>query len=240
MQVSVNTAVFLTKLQAGTSQATCLKSLIGAPIDAIEVRGEFFQAATKAAELTAIDQLCQQEHWDFYYSVPEELFTEDGLNAELPQTLAMARKYHIKSLKYSSGQLTDSAAIVAQLNELNFDDVQVTIENQPNDNGSLTTMTKLLTWVATEHLPLGYTFDSGNWYWIDQQPEPAFDQVKDKITVFHLKDIANQDTVLLGQGATDWQQLLAGLSAGTPVFLEYAIDDQDMSGQIELVNAALK
>lgn len=94
-------------------------------------------------------------------------------------------------------------------------------------------------WVKSQKLSLGYTFDSGNWYWIDQQPEPAFAALKSAITVFHLKDIKDQTTVMLGQGATDWHSLLGQLSPEIPVFLEYNIAAADLSGQIDLVKQAL-
>jgi len=239
MQVSVNTAIFLEKLQAGMSQLACLKLLVDQPIDAVEVRGEFFESTTEDSELAAIDELCQQQGWSFYYSVPQELFTSAGVNTGLSQLLTMARRYHIKGLKYSSGELDAPELVLAQLRLLDFKDVQVTLENQPNDNGQLVKIKKLLDWVFEEQLPLGYTFDSGNWYWINQQPELAFEQLENEVTVFHLKDIADQTTVMLGQGATDWRRLVQVLPIAVPVFLEYAIEDEALAGQIKLVNDAL-
>lgn len=242
MGIGINTAVFETAVHNGASQLECLKTLTQQPdVSAIEVRGEFFKAATKADELAAIHTLCLTQGWDFYYSVPEELFSGGQLNAGLEASLKMADHYQIKSLKYSLGQLEHlSDPEVAELSLLiNQTNVQVTIENQPNANGVLTTFERAVQAIQTAKLPLGYTFDAGNWYWIDQQPEPAFDALKSAITVFHLKDILNQTTVMLGDGATDWQRLVQALPAGVPVFLEYDIPSAELPGQIELVNRAL-
>ena len=74
-KVSINTAVFLNQLENGNSQFECLKQLVGKPIDAIEVRCEFFKEDGRDQELAAIQRLCEENHWQFYYSIPEALFT---------------------------------------------------------------------------------------------------------------------------------------------------------------------
>ncbi|MGA3233614.1 sugar phosphate isomerase/epimerase family protein [Lactiplantibacillus pentosus] len=242
MQVGINTAVYEDEVKAGVSQLDCIKTLVGRnEIGAVEVRGEFFKPTTKDTELAAISQLCRDNHWDLYYSVPEELFGPNGYNASLQTNLDMATKYQIKSLKYSLGKVSLMASsTLSQLRQLLMSSqTQVTIENQPNDNGQLGVVETALEWIKQQQLPLGYTFDSGNWYWIDQQPEPAFTTLKSAITVFHLKDIKNQNTMMLGDGDTDWQQLLKALPETTPVFIEYNIQSQNLPEQIALVQQAL-
>ncbi|QBX92981.1 sugar phosphate isomerase/epimerase family protein [Lactiplantibacillus plantarum] len=242
MKIGINTAIYESQVQAGATQLECLKTLVTRfDVSAVEVRGEFFKPETRSAELLAISQLCEEQHWDLYYSVPEELFSSDGYNASLVTNLELATKYHIKSLKYSFGvQPTLQAHDLEALTQLlATTPIQVTIENQPNANGDLATFESDVAWVKSQKLSLGYTFDSGNWYWIDQQPEPAFAALKSAITVFHLKDIKDQTTVMLGQGATDWHSLLGQLSPEIPVFLEYNIAAADLSGQIDWVKQAL-
>lgn len=244
MQVAINTAVFLSELQKGTSQLTCLQKLVGTNINAVEVRGEFFDSATRQQELSNIATLCQQQHWTLYYSVPDTLFTEAGVNPNLAAHLTLAKDCGVKALKYSFGTLTAAAknvAVVTALKEqIEASGIQVTIENQPNADGTLATMHQNLTWCRQQRLPLGYTFDAGNWYWIDQQPEAAFQQLQNFITVFHLKDIKQKETVLLGDGTTDWRSLLQQLAPQIPVFLEYAIAPAELPQQIKLVNDVLK
>lgn len=242
MKVGINTAVYEDQVHAGASQLDCLKTLATRQdISAIEVRGEFFDPKTKEQELASIQTLCQTKGWDFYYSVPEELFGAAGINESLPVNLAMASKYQLKGLKYSFGVVPEiSDTEVAALNTLlKGSDVKVTIENQPNQNGTLTTFKAALAWIQAHQLTLGYTFDAGNWYWINQQPEVAFDELKNAITIFHLKDIKDQMTVMLGTGDTDWQRLVQALPAEMPLFLEYGISAQQLPGQIELVKQAL-
>lgn len=152
----------------------------------------------------------------------------------------MAERYHIKSLKYSFGpecQLT-AAQILVLKTKLQQTSVQVTIENQPNPFGTLAVFKSKLAYLKDNQLPIGYTFDAGNWYWIGETPEKAFEALSAQITVFHLKDIDHQETVLLGEGTTDWRQLVDGLKKTVPIFLEYAVAPDELAGQIQLVNQA--
>ncbi|MCR1900606.1 sugar phosphate isomerase/epimerase family protein [Ligilactobacillus apodemi] len=243
MQVSINTAVFLPQLEQHISQLECLQAIDGWPIENIEVRGEFFSLETKIQELTNIKSLCQKNTWNLYYSVPEELFLGDHFNPELEQQLALAEKLEIKNLKYSFGnfELLFSDQEFDKLQTLlNNSPITVTIENQPNSKGELATMLKNLELDQAEKLALGYTFDAGNWYWINENPNEAFQKLHDKINIFHLKDIKDHQTVLLGEGQTDWQPMIKALSPNIPIFLEYGTTDlEELQHEIKLVNHLL-
>ncbi len=241
MQASVNTAVFLTALQTGTSQFTCLKTLIDQPIANVEVRGEFFSAATRERELFMIDTLCKAQGWGLYFSIPEQLFTAGKLNDHLADYLALASRHHIGGLKISLGDPTGvSAATYAHLQALVATyPGQLTVENQPNVDGQMPAFAERLRTVLKAVPALGYTFDAGNWYWVASRPEEAFAALQDVITVFHLKDIRNQETVMLGTGQTDWQALVSALAPEIPVFIEYAIAPEAFATQLALVNTAL-
>lgn len=242
MQVSINTAVFLTDLQAGKSQFECLKTLVGKPIDNVEIRGEFLAEETQAQELAKIETLCATQNWGLYLSVPEQLFTEGSLNSQLQDYLDLATKYHLKGLKMGLGDARHfSLNTVGQLHAmLAAFPGQLTIENQPNEFGTLPEF-EVCAKALLEAVPkLGYTFDSGNWYWTGTEPELAFKTLKNAITVFHLKDISNHDTVMLGDGDTKWAQMVQALRPNIPVFLEYAITTNAFDDEIAKVAAVLK
>lgn len=242
MQASINTAVFANEIQDGGSQISFLEKLSDYPIDNIEVRGELFNEETKDSELKQIEKLCQKNNWGFFYSIPEQLFKTNEVNSNIEDYLKMAEKYHIGHLKISLGDLSE--IITDQLDELkeliSKYDVKVTIENEPNDNGILSNITQQLIKLRELDIPLGYTFDSGNWYWIYEDPIDAFKNVSDAITVFHLKDIKDKETVMLNEGATDWKSLLNNLATNIPVFIEYETSEKELPGQIKLVNDVLK
>lgn len=240
MQVSINTAVFLKKMQSGVSQYDCLKQLVGKPVDNIEVRGEFFDDKTRADELAKIKKLANENNWDFYFSIPEQLFNGDSLNENIYEYIEMAKYHGIKALKISMGDFVKDADYdLDRLDKAIKDNqVNVTIENQPNELGHIDDFVEKAEYLTSNH-ELGYTFDSGNWYWIEESPEKAFEKLNEITTVFHLKDIKDKDTVLLGNGDTDWKSLLKEVKSNVPVFLEYAIDDDSLDGEIELVNKVL-
>lgn len=240
MHLSINTAVFEDEIKKGKSQLECLERLPDKIIDSIEVRGEFFDEERVEEELEEISNLCEKNRWKLFYSVPQELFNSDGFNQDIENKIALAEKYNVSNLKYSLGHINVKNVDVNELNDiLNNTSVNVTIENQPNDNGSLVEMKKALNYLNDNHIKLGYTFDSGNWYWIDENPHVAFDELRENISVFHLKDIKSKNTMMLNNGDTDWRYMLNKLGENIPVFLEYGIDENKIIDEMEKVEDVL-
>lgn len=240
MHLSINTAVFEDEIKKGKSQLECLERLPDKIIDSIEVRGEFFDEERVEEELEEISNLCEKNRWKLFYSVPQELFNSDGFNQDIENKIALAEKYNVSNLKYSLGHINVKNIDVNELNDiLNNTSVNVTIENQPNDNGTLIEMKKAINYLNDNHIKLGYTFDSGNWYWIDENPHVAFDELRENISVFHLKDIKSKNTMMLNNGDTDWRYMLNKLGENIPVFLEYGIDENKIIDEMEKVEDVL-
>lgn len=240
MHLSINTAVFEDEIKKGKSQLECLERLPDKIIDSIEVRGEFFDEKRVEEELEEISNLCEKNRWKLFYSVPQELFNSDGFNQDIENKIALAEKYNVSNLKYSLGHINVKNTDINELNDiLNNTSVNVTIENQPNDNGSLVEMKKALNYLNDNHIKLGYTFDSGNWYWINENPHVAFDELRENISVFHLKDIKSKNTMMLNNGDTDWRYMLNKLGENIPVFLEYGIDENKIIDEMKKVEDVL-
>lgn len=240
MHLSINTAVFEDEIKKGKSQLECLERLLDKIIDSIEVRGEFFDEERVEEELEEISNLCEKNRWKLFYSVPQKLFNSDGFNQDIENKIALAEKYNVSNLKYSLGHINVKNIDVNELNDiLNNTSVNVTIENQPNDNGTLIEMKKAINYLNDNHIKLGYTFDSGNWYWIDENPHVAFDELRENISVFHLKDIKSKNTMMLNNGNTDWRYMLNKLGENIPVFLEYGIDENKIIDEMEKVEDVL-
>ena len=240
MHLSINTAVFEDEIKKGKSQLECLERLPDKIIDSIEVRGEFFDEERVEEELEEISNLCEKNRWKLFYYVPQELFNSDGFNQDIENKIALAEKYNVSNLKYSLGHINVKNTDINELNDiLNNTSVNVTIENQPNDNGSLVEMKKALNYLNDNHIKLGYTFDSGNWYWINENPHVAFDELRENISVFHLKDIKSKNTMMLNNGDTDWRYMLNKLGENIPVFLEYGIDENKIIDEMKKVEDVL-
>lgn len=238
MKVSINTAVFLDQMNAGQSQYEVLQQLVGKPIDNVEVRGEFFKEDSRDAELSKISDLATDNGWGLYYSIPEALFNDGELNNHLADYIAMATNFGIRNLKISLGDYGElTADKLAQIAAIPTDKVTISVENEPNNHGEVK---KLVNFLNAIHGHLGYTFDAGNWYWIDEDPQSAMDQLKSFVTIFHLKNIQNRDTTMLDDGDTDWHQLTNKVPNNVPVFLEYNIPSAELlNSEITKVNELL-
>lgn len=242
MKVSVNTAIFVDCLNNGESQLSCLKSInqLKDQIDNIQVRGEFFKDETKDTELEEIKKLCQGNNWGLYYSVPEQFFINGTVSKSLKDNVEMAKKHNLPHLKYFIGDVSEvdpkeiaNAALL--LKETNVD---LTLENLSNETGHLSTVLKGLKAVANYN-NIGFTYDAGNWYWVDEKPETAFAKLSDQITNYHLKDIKNKETVMLGEGTTDWKSMIFHLDPKIPIFLEYGIPHDKIEQELAKVNAVI-
>lgn len=242
MKVSINTAVFLDHLNQGMSQLDSLKFLTGLEneIDNLQVRGEFFNAETKDQELEAIKKICQQNGWGLYYSVPEELFNDGKINPSIDANLEMAQKHGLKHLKYFIGdsENVDPQAIAALDEKLKESGIDLTLENLSNESGTLEKVKEGLSAIQNAK-QIGYTYDAGNWYWVNEKPTNAFKELKNQITNYHLKDIKDKETVMLGEGETDWEPMVLSIADNIPIFLEYGIPDAQIKHEVELVNSVI-
>ena len=118
MHVSINTAIFENEVKKGKSQLECLKSLPEKLIDSIEVRGEFFNEGKIEEELEEIANLCKENGWKLFYSVPQELFNQEGFNQDIENKILIAEKYNISNLKYSLGHIDIRNTNFNKLNDI--------------------------------------------------------------------------------------------------------------------------
>lgn len=240
-KILINTIVFQKEIQSGQSQYTLLNQLT-AKIAGFEVRGELFKPETKHNELAQLQQLAEQRHWEFRYSIPECLFIKSEINPNLESHFKLAQQFGITALKISLGELEHvTAQQVTLLNQfITTYHVQLNIENEPNQNGILEHMAMICLELTNYNSFTGYTFDSGNWYWINETPLSAWKQLAPYTTVLHLKNIQAQETVLLDNGPTPWRQLCGSLASNIPVILEYPISKSELESELTLVASVLE
>ncbi|MFC6322521.1 sugar phosphate isomerase/epimerase family protein [Companilactobacillus baiquanensis] len=240
-KILVNTAVFEKDVKNGSSQLDMIKKITDLGIDGVEVRGEFF-GEDRDQELTALKDLAQSKNWLLYFSIPEQLFVENKINENLTSYLDLAKKYSIGSLKISLGEIdTLNDELVAELkNTLAPYDVQLTIENEQNEHGHMDHVLEINKEIKQAGLPIGYTFDAGNWYWINEDPEKAMDKLSSYVTILHLKNIQNKGTVLLDKGATNWKNLINAVTPDIPVAIEYPMTLEELKSEFKLVQDAIE
>lgn len=235
MKLIINTAVFADDINAGKSQLEVLKrfSDLKIKVTGIQVRQEMFHGNWEG-ELRQIRKLCDQNNWNLFLSIPQGLLEKGRLNAGIRTAVKLADRFKVDELKFSCGnlrQLTDH--IIRQIQEIDLKQIAFDIENEPNPNGRLPVIKQGLEKLRATNI--GFCFDSGNWRWISENSDRAFDELYDFIHVFHLKNIKHKQTVPLNQpGEYDWRSMINACGNQIPVVVEYAIPWENL--RTELAN----
>jgi len=233
-RVFVNTMVYKDALDAaGIVQSDLVAEVRDLGAAGIEIRREYLASEPSARheELLSIAGLAAAAGLEVYYSVPESLFVDGEASSLLAGYLAEAEALGALSVKLNIGDPGDEVQDTASLAEvLRAASARVTIENdQTERNGRLDVVSALLRDLRTRDVPIGYTFDAGNWLWAGVDPVAAARELGRYATVFHLKDIDSLDglhSVLLDEGEVDWRTVLGEIGTHVPVVLEYPIPDR--------------
>lgn len=241
-ELGMNLLVYKEKLDKGVMQSSLLKEIKKQGISLAEVRREYI---SDEKELVAIGRESEKLQMDLCYSVPEKIVENDMPNSQLEVYLKEAEKMKVKNVKFNIGTLYKATEACAEcLTEiLKKYHMTFTIENdQTDENGTLQCTKETLQTIEKFGLPIGYTMDLGNWYWQKENPNQAFDLLKHKISIFHLKNIDLKDdvpgTVMLEDGKIPWNSMIGQLDDNVKVFLEYPIAEEDIAKQIEVVREA--
>ena len=231
-ELGINLLVYKEKLDQGTAQSTLLKAIKDQGISLAEVRREYIKEAS-------------QNDMTLYYSVPEKIVEDKVPNKNLTTYLEEAKKMNIQNVKFNIGSLNeiDQAGAEELKDILSKYEMTYTIENdQTEENGTFACTKETLEQIRKYELPIGYTMDLGNWYWQKEDPEKSFKELKDQITIFHLKNIAFENekpgTVMLEDGLIPWKKMIEVLGDKVKVLIEYPMDEEKIADQIETVKEA--
>lgn len=210
------------------------------PIAGIELRYEYFPETKDERQAVFQEFLETGKHkdWQTFLSIPLPLFTTNGLHPDLELFLREAEQLNVRSVKMNIGDLTGISQVkTSELTAL-LDSYQInlTIENdQTEENGHYGPVKTALTAIEEQGLPVGYTFDLGNWLVMEEDPYQAFNALKPYITVFHMKNLQDKQTTLLEEGALDWRKFL-GLPV--PYVLEYPMTVAQIPGEVAKMKEA--
>jgi len=203
--------------------------------DGFEVRGELLVDA--AAELPALARLAHETGSATVYSSPEGLWTVDGAldAAALERGLAAARALGAPRLKMSIGGFgRDSIATFAQLaRALEGSGIELVIENdQTVAAGTLPALLSFFAAAERGGLPLGMTFDMGNWHWTGECALEAARALGPRVRYVHCKGVQRQPgkwvAVPLAESAAPWRTILRAMPAGMPWAIEYPLVGDDL------------
>jgi sugar phosphate isomerase/epimerase len=171
------------------------------------------------------------------YSSPEGLWRDDGTldGAALDRALEAAALLGAARLKMSIGGFgTGSLPTLAALRErLGRSAVELLIENdQSATAGSLPALQVFFAAAAERDLPLGMTFDMGNWHWAGECPLQAAKALAPQVRYVHCKGVQRQPqrwvAVPLADSAAPWRAVLRALPADVPWAIEYPLAGDDL------------
>jgi sugar phosphate isomerase/epimerase len=203
--------------------------------DGFEVRGELL--ADPAAELPALARLARETDCATVYSSPEGLWVAQGSLdvAALERGLERARTLGAPRLKMSIGGFgRDSAATLAQLaRALEGRGIELVIENdQTVAAGTLPALQSFFAAAERSGLPLGMTFDMGNWHWTGECALEAARAFGPRVRYVHCKGVQRQPgkwvAVPLADSAAPWRTILRLMPPGMPWAIEYPLIGDDL------------
>jgi len=200
--------------------------------DAVEVRGELL------GEDKLHDELALLAPFTAVYSEPLVLWTEEGDldTGALERGITRAKHLNAPRLKMSIGGWTKAPAdAVAELKSVLADHpgIELLIENdQTETGGTLGAMLAFFAAADAAGLPLGMTFDMGNWHFTGECPLRAAEALAPRVRYVHCKGVqrlpAKWVAVPMTQSSAPWRAVLRALPATVPHAIEYPLMGDDL------------
>lgn len=243
-ELGINLLVFKKDLDNGIEQKDILSEVANIGASIAEIRREYLKNTNE--ELIEINKLAKKLKLEIYYSVPEKIAYERKINSNIKVYFEEARQMGSTHIKFNIGDLENLGMHeIDKLKDIiNSSNMKITIENdQTPENGTLRSVTNAINIIKNNSIPIGYTFDLGNWCWQNEDPNNAFDLLNSKITVFHLKNIDfshnSPSTTLIGNGKINWKSILNKISKDVPVIIEYPIEKANILGEVKQIRETL-
>lgn len=230
--VSISLSSFGADLVRERGQASFVSLLANAGATRIELREELF---TEHQHPETLALAIAAQGLECLYSSPLELWVSGQLNAELESTLLRAQAYGARWLKVSLGHFSASSDLTALGECLARHPVRLLVENdQTVQGGRIEPLRRFLAKVDELNVPVGLTFDIGNWHWQEQSAISAAKQLKRYVEYVHCKAVtrnAQGKLIAIPPGLSDlqhWEQLLKQFSLGVPRAIEYPLQGEDL------------
>jgi hypothetical protein len=230
--VSISLSSFGADLVRERGQASFIPLLASASATRIELREELF-AEHQHPEALALAIAAQS--LDCLYSSPLELWVSNQLNPALDATLQRAKAYGAQWLKVSLGHFSDTCDLTALAECLAHHPVRLLVENdQTVQGGRIEPLRRFLAKAEALNVPLGLTFDIGNWHWQEQSAISAAKQLGRYVEYVHCKAVvrnAQGKLIATPPGLSDlhlWEQLLKQFTSGVPRAIEYPLQGEDL------------
>ena len=212
----------------------------------IEIRRELFTSdlpdlARMGAAVAARGLYC-------VYSTPIELWGADGLlQQELQQMLDEAARLGARYLKVSLGHYPAAPELAALKAQLAAAPVALLVENdQTAHGGKLSTMARFLAAAREGGLPVGLTFDIGNWRWVGEDVQQAARLLAPYVLYVHckavLEDAGRLSACAVSEADPAWRAVFAHFAPGVQRAIEFPLEGADLVAEtgryIQMLEAA--
>lgn len=232
--VAISLGAFGADFVRERGQASFIPLLVEAGVTRIELREELFNGRE---DLAALGEAIRAQGLECLYSAPLELWLEGQRqpNPALEPTLQRASACGAAWLKVSLGHLTEDSDVAALADRLARYDVHLLVENdQTPQGGRIEPFTDFFARVDALQMPIGMTFDIGNWMWQEQSASAAARQLGRFVEYVHCKAVVRNTAgklIAVPPASTDlhqWEQLLKHMPSGLPRAVEYPLQGEDL------------
>jgi sugar phosphate isomerase/epimerase len=232
--VAISLGAFGADLVRERGQASFIPLLVDAGVSRMELREELF---TGREDLPALGEAIRAQGLECLYSAPLELWCEGEYqpNPELEPTLKRASACGAAWLKVSLGHLTEDSDVAALADRLARYDVHLLVENdQTPQGGRIEPFSAFFARVDALQMPIGMTFDIGNWKWQEQSATSAARALGRYVEYVHCKAVVRNPAgklIAIPPEASDvqlWEQLLKHMAPGLPRAVEYPLQGEDL------------
>ncbi|WP_273820617.1 sugar phosphate isomerase/epimerase family protein [Pseudomonas asplenii] len=231
--VSISLSSYGADFVRQSGQESFLELLAAAGVARVELREELFDGVPDTTALCcamgALDLEC-------LFSSPLPLWTEQGvLNPLLAQKLQLASRLGAVALKVSLGHYQPGCDVSALRGLLAAQAPRLLVENdQTPQGGRIAALLAFFEQVEALALPVGMTFDIGNWQWQNESATQAARQLGRWVRYVHCKAVERQPTgrlVAVRPRAADlmaWDALLGEFTPGVVRAVEYPLVGDDL------------
>ncbi|MFJ3482995.1 sugar phosphate isomerase/epimerase family protein [Pseudomonas sp. NPDC090202] len=243
--VAISLGAYGADLVRQRGQASFIPLLADAGVTRIELREELF---TGGEDFPALAESIRAHGLESLYSAPLELWLDGQkqANPQLEPTLERATACGAAWLKVSLGHFDEDSDVAALADRLARYDVHLLVENdQTVQGGRIEPMAAFFARVEALQMPIGMTFDIGNWMWQQQSASHAAERLGRYVEYVHCKAVSqNASGKLIAVPPRDadlhlWEQLLKHMPAGLPRAVEYPLQGEDLLEVTRVQVAAL-
>lgn len=243
-EIAITTSAFGADGVRAQGQAAWLDLIAAAGASHVEIRAELF---TEAPDFAALGAAIRAAGLGCVYSVPLELWpeTDAALSPRLPEALAEARLLGADTLKVSLGHHRAAAELAALAPLLTDAGPQLLVENdQTAQGGRIEPLRAFIQAARAAQLPVGLTFDVGNWRWQDEDPLQAARLLGPDVRYLHCKAVRRRAGGLhaVPPEAADllaWQGLMTHFPSGLRRAIEFPLMGADLLAETRRQVAAL-